>query len=171
MPSYRDPIANPPARRPDGCWPIVQLHIVLDDANGAAGTEFALLLPVLIALLMGIFDYASLAYKTMQVSSAAQAGADYALFNASGGWNATNVQTAVTSATGLTVSATPAPQLEVACVTNGALVVTAASTCPSGATPGAYAVVNAQATFTPIIAWSNYVMPSTIKAQAVVRIQ
>ena len=120
--------------------------------SGAAGVEFALLLPVLVLLLMGMFDYGALAFQTMQVSAAAHAGADYAVRN---GWNPTGVQGAVTHATTLaSVSATPTPALSQGCITNGALVITTGSTCPSGGTPGSYAVVNAQAPFSPLVAWS-----------------
>ena len=137
--------------------------------SGAAGVEFALLLPVLVLLLMGMFDYGALAFQTMQVAAAAHAGADYALHN---GWNLTAVQNAVTGATTLpSVSATPTPALSKGCITSGALVITTGSTCPSGGTPGSFAVVNAQAPFSPLVAWSALALPSTITAQAVVRIQ
>lgn len=140
----------------------------LTDRNGASGVEFALLLPTLVLLLMGVFDYGSLAYQTMQVSAAAHAGAGYALHN---GWNASAIQSAVTSATPLTIVATPAPQLATACITNGAMVATNAASCTGGATPGTYVVVNAQAAFTPMVAWNGLLMPMTITAQATVRIQ
>ncbi len=141
----------------------------LTDRRGTSGTEFALLMPILTVLLMGIFDYGSLAYDSMQVSAAAHAGADYALHN---GWSATGVQTAVTGATTLPqVSATPAPQLTAACIVSGAVVATTGSTCAGGGTPGSYVVVNAQAPFTPLLSWAAFALPSTISAQATVRIQ
>jgi Flp pilus assembly protein TadG len=139
-----------------------------DDRRGAAILEFALMLPVIVALLVGMVDYGALAYQTMQVSAAAHAGAEYVLHY---GWNATAVQTAVTSATSLTVTASPAPQLQTACVTGGAVVVTAGTSCPSGAAAGSYVLVSAQASFSPIIAWSSFAMPSTIAARAMIRIQ
>jgi Flp pilus assembly protein TadG len=137
------------------------------DRGGAASVEFALLLPLLVTLVVGIIDYAQLAYQSMEVAAAAQAGADYALHN---GYNASGIQGAVTAATGLTVTATPAPQLATACVSGGAIVATAASTCASGGAPGSYVTVAAQATFTPILAWASFGMPSTLSAQAMVRI-
>jgi Flp pilus assembly protein TadG len=137
--------------------------------SGAAGVEFALLLPALVLLLMGMFDYGALAYQTMQVAAAAHAGADYALHS---GWNLTAVQSAVTNATTLaSVSATPAPTLSQGCITNGSLVITTGTSCPSGGTPGSYVVINAQAPFSPLVTWSALALPSTITAKAVVRIQ
>ena len=143
------------------------LRNFIQDTRGASAVEFALLLPTLVLLLMGVFDYASLSYDAMEVNAAAHAGADYALRN---GWSASGVQTAVTGATSITVSATPAPTLSSACIVNGALQTTTSSTCPSGGTPGSYAIVNAQASFTPLAIWSSFVMPSTISAQAAVRL-
>jgi Flp pilus assembly protein TadG len=139
------------------------------DRRGAAGVEFALLLPVLTLLLMGMFDYGQLAYQTMQVSAAAHAGADYALRN---GWNLSAVQSAVTNATTLaSVAASPAPTLSKACVISGAIVATAGSSCASGGTPGSYAIIYAQAPFSPLVTWSALSLPTTITAQAAVRIQ
>jgi Flp pilus assembly protein TadG len=160
MPTRNDLRRRPPRQR--------HTRQALADRTGAVGLEFALLLPAMVLLLMGMFDYGSLSYQTMEVTAAAHAGADYALHN---GWNATAVQTAVTSATGLSVTASPAPALSKACVTNNALVVTTGTTCPSGGAPGNYAIVNAQAPFTPLVSWSAFVMPSTISAQAAVRLQ
>jgi len=143
-------------------------HTILTARTGAAGVEFALLLPTLSLLLMGVFDYGALAYQTMQVAAAAHAGADYALRN---GWNQTGVQNAVTGATALTVSASPAPALSKGCISNNALVITTSATCSSGLASGSYVVVNARSPFSPLLAWSGLSFPSTITAQAVVRIQ
>ncbi len=141
---------------------------LLKDRRGASAVEFALLLPPLVALFIGVVDYGALTYQQMEVSAAAHAGADYAYHN---GFNASAIGTAVTSATSLTVSASPAPAQETACVTNGAIVATNGSSCPSGGSPGTYVTVNAQATFTPIVAWASFAFPSTISAQAMVRIR
>jgi len=140
---------------------------LLADRRGTLAIEFALLLPALVLLLMGVFDYASLSYDTMEVNAAAHAGADYALRN---GWNSSGVQTAVTSSTTIAVTATPAPTLSSGCIVNGALQTTTSTTCPSGGTPGSYAIVNAKTSFTPLAIWSSFVMPSTISAQAAVRL-
>lgn len=141
---------------------------VLTDKGGASAVEFAIVLPVLILLLIGMFDYGALAFQTMEVSAAAHAGADYAIHN---GWNSSAIQTAVTSATGLTVTASPAPQLSNGCLSGNTLVFTTGSTCTSGGTPGSYVIVNARTPFSPLVAWSALPLPTTLSAQAVVRIQ
>jgi Flp pilus assembly protein TadG len=137
---------------------------------GAAAVEFALLLPTLVILLMGMFDYGALAYDKMQVSAAAHAGADYAFHN---GFDAGGIQTAVGKATTLATAVkadNPPPQSAAYCVVNGALVKPTGSTCASGGAPGTYVVVNAYTSFSPLVAWSAFVFPSTITAQAMVRI-
>ena len=141
---------------------------LVDDRRGVAGVEFALALPILVLLLVGMFDYGTLAFQTMEVSTAAHAGADYAMHK---GWNASAIQAAVTSATGLPVTASPAPQLSNGCLSGNTVVFTTGSTCTSGGTPGSYVIVNAQTPFSPLVAWSGLPLPTTLSAQAVVRIQ
>ena len=136
--------------------------------GGAAGVEFALLLPALILLLIGAVDVGTVTYQEMQVTAAAHAGAQYALRY---GWNQTAIQTAVTGSTPLTVTATPAPQLIKACVVSGVITIVAGSTCSGGGSPGNYVQVSAQAAVSPLIVWSAIAMPSTLSAQAIVRIQ
>ena len=55
------------------------------DRSGAAAVEFALLMPVLMLLLLGLADFATLASRTLQVEAAARTGANYARRH---GWQA-----------------------------------------------------------------------------------
>lgn len=141
---------------------------LLAHRGGASGVEFALLLPALIVLMIGAVDVGTLTFQEMEVTAAAHAGAQYALRY---GWNQTAIQTAVTGATPLTVTATPAPQLLKACVTGGVVTTVSGSTCSGGGSPGNYVQVNAQAAVSPLIVWSAIAMPSSLSAQAMVRIQ
>jgi Flp pilus assembly protein TadG len=148
---------------------------LLRDRCGATAVEFALLAPVLTVMLLGIVDFGNLAYAQMQVATSAQAGADYALHN---GFNATAIQTAVTSATSRTVTASPAPAQVTGCVTNNVLVTTTGTSCPSGGSPGTYVVVNATSTFTPLVTfktynghrWQAFSLPTSLTAKAAIRI-
>ena len=143
---------------------------LLRHTGGAAGVEFALLLPTLIVLLIGALDVGTLVFEQMQVNAAAHAGALYALRY---GWNLAGVQAAVTGSTGLTVTASPAPQTVKGCIVSGVFTVQSntTTTCTGGGTPGSYVQVNAQAAVSPLIVWSAIVMPTTLTAQAVIRIQ
>jgi hypothetical protein len=66
----------------------------------------------------------------------------------------------------------PVPQsTSNACIVAGKVVAATGSTCPGGGTPGTYVVVHAQAPFSPLVSWAAFAMPSTLSAQATVRIQ
>jgi len=147
--------------------PAVALRACLSDRRGVAAVEFALLAPVLTVLVFGLVDFGTMAYQVMEVEAAAHAGADYAIHS---GWNATAVEAAVQNATSMTINASPLPSQMSACMVSGALVTTTTGTCASGATPGSYVLVSAQATFTPLIAWAAFGLPTSLTAQAMVRI-
>jgi Flp pilus assembly protein TadG len=146
---------------------------LLADRRGASAVELALLLPTLVAFMIGVVDVGALSYEQMQVIGAAHAGALYALHNASGGAcpSTSGVTAAVTGSTGLTVTATPAPACYKGCVSGGAVIAPTGATCTGGGTPYYYVQVNAQASVTPVIAWANLVTPTTLSSVAVVRIQ
>ena len=137
------------------------------DQRGVAAVEFALVAPVLLLLVAGLIDGSRLIVQTMQVKAAAQAGADYARKN---GWNAAGISNAVTSATSITVSATPAPAQATACVSGMTIAAAGGGTCAAGGAPGAFITVSAQAPFAPIMPWPGLSQPTTVAAQAVVRL-
>lgn len=139
------------------------------DRHGAAAVELALLLPILVLMLAGLIDLSRLISQTMQVRAAAQAGADHALRR---GWNAAAVEAAVTRATPLSVTATPAPQSLVGCVSGGAVVAEAGPTCPAGGKPGLFVTVAAQAPFAAILPGPHrLILPETLSASALVRVE
>ena len=80
------------------------LNYLLHHRAGASGVEFALVLPILIALLIGTIDLGAMAWTKMEVQAAARAGANYALANATKGFDAVKIQAAATSATNLAVT-------------------------------------------------------------------
>ena len=146
------------------------IYKVLNNRDGAAGVEFALMLPALVLFVIGIVDVGALTYEQTEVSAAAHAGAQYAIRNGSS-VTTDSIKSAVTGATPFTVRATPAPQQVKACVSGSSLVVTSATTCAGGGAPGTYIQVNAQATYTPLISFGTLSMPTALSAQAMVRTQ
>jgi Flp pilus assembly protein TadG len=155
-----------PSRAPSS----VAWRSCLSDRRGVAAVEFALLAPVVTTLLIGLVDFGQVIYQSMEVQVAAHAGADYAMLN---GWNSSGVTSAVTGATSMTINASPAPALVSACVVNGVITTTTDATCPTGSsqtTPGTYVEVYSQATFTPLIPWSIFGLPTSLAAQAMVRV-
>lgn len=140
--------------------------------SGASAVEFALILPILVALLIGTIDLGRMAWTKMELQTAARAGAAYALVNATKTFDAAKVATAVTSATDLTVTLPAQPSKSYGCPTgvDGASGITTVANnttpCPlNSTTPGTYVTVQASTTYTPI-----WMVPVTISATAKVRI-
>jgi Flp pilus assembly protein TadG len=138
--------------------------------RGSAAVEAALILPVLLLLMTGIFELGFAAYESMQVQSAADAGAQYAARNA---WDAAKISAAVTGATAASgIVATPPPSQFCACPTGGTLATVAcANLCPNGTTPSRYALVSARMTHSTIMSYPGLPEPLVLAAQSIVRIQ
>ncbi|HEY2049947.1 MAG TPA: TadE family protein [Caulobacteraceae bacterium] len=167
--------------------PTVAPAALAADTRGVAALEMTLAMPFMILLLMGVFDFGTYAYDTMQVNAAAAAGAQAAVAAAQNHLACTpsTITSAETSATALKNLATSSGGNGVAVqgpncsysayvlTTNG--VSTLGTTCPPSPSattctgPGAYAVAYAQAPYSPLLSWSGLVLPSTISATATVR--
>jgi Flp pilus assembly protein TadG len=149
--------------------------------RGGAIVEFALVMPFLVGLAVGLFDLGFGLWQSMEVQAAAEAGAQYAALNALNTWNATAIATAVTSATGASgVSATPAPNQVCGCTNSNTFMPVgspAGGSCasfaciPSG-TAGLYASVSAQIPYSPLVAWPWMSRtPTTLTGQAYRRLK
>ncbi len=146
------------------------LSAALRCRKGASAVEFALVAPILVAMLVALGDLGTAVFERMEVASAAQAGAQLA---ATKGWDAASIENAVTSASGLaTITATPAPTQSCGCPSGGAITtVQCGSACPDGAPAGTYVTVNAQAQYSTIVSYPGLPNPLTLTGQAVMRIQ
>ncbi len=138
--------------------------------RGAAILEFALVMPFLALLVVGLCDLGFAVYESIEVQAAAEAGAQYAALN---GWNLTAITTAVTSATGASgISATPAPSEIYGCPDGGTLTIVASTVrCPSGSPPGLYASVSAQLQYASVLPYPGLPSPLTLTGQAYRRIK
>lgn len=145
------------------------------ERKATSAIELALVLPLIAGMIIPLTDLGMAAYTKMEVQNAAQAGADYALKNAQAGFNATNIGTAVTSATGLSgVSANPAPSQSCACISGATITDTTAPPCSTGCASGnegVYVTVNAQASYTPLFPYPTIPSAITFNATSTVRIQ
>lgn len=153
--------------------------------DGAAAVEFAIIMPFLVLLTLGIVDYGSLMNMAAGLFGAARAGAEYAGVN----WNnpkvnaSSGTQTQVCTALGLTMSGgacspvTPAASRTCTCVDGTSV------TCPSGngqspclaKVPGdprvlSYVSVSATETYSAWLA-SSFFSFQPFSGQAVVRTQ
>ena len=142
-----------------------------DDRTGIAAIEFAIVIPLLMLLFVGLVDLGIGVYRSMEVKEAAQAGAQYAVVN---GFNASAISTAVTSATRYaSIAASPAPTEFCGCPSNtGVTNAACGSTCSSGYTAGTYVTASAAATYYPSLLYSSLFPKSfALTAQSTVRIK
>lgn len=93
------------------------------EQGGQGLVEFALALPVLLLILLGLADFGRAFYYTTTISNAARAGAEYAAKNAGAGANTTTIgykvcnetgfvsYSATATCPGLSVSVSPSPPI------------------------------------------------------------
>lgn len=134
------------------------------DQSGGAALEMVLLMPLMLAVMAGIFDGARFVIQNQQVKIAADAGAAWAR---SKGWDPSGIAAAMTSATPTVLSSTSA-QLHIRC-TAGDVDRAAGYSCPGGGVAGNFVVLQAQSQYTPAVSWGA-LAARTVQGQAVVRV-
>lgn len=147
----------------------------LRDNGGSPAVEFAVVSPVLMAMLLGIADFGMGYWDHMQVEAAAQAGAAYVV---NSGFNATNIENAVASGGPITIQASPAPTEICGCPnTTGGVTATAdtaptcTTKCADGSSAGVYAKINARYSFTPMYPWPGLPDPLALTSTTIIRIK
>ncbi len=142
---------------------------MLLDTRGVSAVEFAIFAPMLILLAIGTTDLGMGFYRRMQVESAAQAGAQYALLH---GFDATAISTAVTSATNFSgIAASPAPSQFCGCPSSaGISAMSCSSICSSGSSPGTYVSVSAQAAYSTLISYPGFASSYSLAATSIARL-
>jgi Flp pilus assembly protein TadG len=140
------------------------------DTRGTAAIEFAILSPILLALLLGAVDLGFGIYAAIQAQSAAEAGALYA---AKHGWNSAGISAAVVNATGATtMAATPAPTLFCGCPSaSGIATIACNATCTGGVQPSEYVQVNSSLARLSILSDPGLGLATTLTGQSTIRIQ
>jgi Flp pilus assembly protein TadG len=142
----------------------------LSDTRGTAAIEFAILSPILLALLLGVVDLGFGLYAAIQAQSAAEAGALYA---AKHGWNSAGISAAVVGATGASgMAASPAPTLFCGCPSaSGIATIVCTSTCTGGVQPGEYVQVNSSLARLSILSDPGLGLATTLTGESTIRIQ
>lgn len=136
---------------------------------GNAAVEFALCSTLLMTMLIPVVDLGMAFYQQMQVQTAAEAGAQYAMAH---GWDSTAISNAITASTPLSVSASPAPAETCGCPNGSAVAAATCSTyCPNGDLAGKYVTASAQLTYSPIVPYSLLGVSTALQGTATVRIQ
>jgi len=165
----------------------------LADSAGTAILEFALAAPILVVLLLNLFDFSVLIWSSMQTENSAQMGAQAAFKTCAGGaipelTNCAGLSAAVTTAaqstslgTGVTV-ASGYPGETFYC-TSGSTLQSVGTSPPSpydcsgatpsdaAATPGDYIVVQVNYSYTPTFPGLSLASAQTLTAKALQRLQ
>jgi Flp pilus assembly protein TadG len=136
--------------------------------GGVAAIEFAIVAPMLLALVIASVELGFATQASIQSQDAAAAGAFYATQK---GWDAAGISAAVlaaTSAPGLT--AAPAPQLYCGCpTTTGIGSTTCGVTCADGVTARQYVKVSASLPRKTVIG-SGFGLPGTVTSTSTARL-
>ena len=140
------------------------------DRRGTAALEFALAMPMLLVFLIGVTELGFALYESMQVQSAAEAGAVYASQHPT---DTAEISAAVVNATSTAgIGATPAPAAFCGCPTAAGIVVSdCTATCTNGDPQSRYIRVSAQLTHVPILDFPGLPNPLVLTGISVVRTQ
>lgn len=116
------------------------------DRRGVAGIEFALIAPLLMALVIGILDLGRATYVKREAHAAAQAGAQYSLI---AGWEPAAIEAAVVASSGL-ASAVVTVERVWACAGTALTFVAEGSSCSGGAA-GTYVRITVDPDYRPLL--------------------
>ncbi|MDB5367197.1 MAG: hypothetical protein JWM77_3124 [Rhodospirillales bacterium] len=146
------------------------LHRLRAARSGNAAVEFALLVPIVMLLLAGLFDYGMVVRLSTQLNSAARAGVQYAtIYPADANGVQQAAQNSVNDAS-MTVS-TP-----IVFCTCGSSTAARLSTCNGTAICGVgltnrnYVSVQVQRSYTPILPYNGFGTPITMNGAAVLQV-
>jgi Flp pilus assembly protein TadG len=135
--------------------------------EGTALIETALTLPIMLLLLTGAVEFARASYTAIEVSNAANAGAQYGAQSATKAADTTGIQTAaVADAPDITL-ATPTSSISCTCSDGTTPSSCAAGCASSSATLERILTVQTQTTYTPMIHVAGFANSFTLNGVAV----
>jgi Flp pilus assembly protein TadG len=116
------------------------LQAVARSRRGAAAVEFALMIPIISALMLGLVNYGLATFDKMELTSAARAGAQLALLDTT--TSSSDIKQAVVDSTNLSLTTSDVTTSE-ACECADGSSVTCGATCGDGSTNRYYYTVSA----------------------------
>jgi Flp pilus assembly protein TadG len=120
--------------------------------DGLGAVELGLIAPVLLIMLLGVLDFGLAFWEKMEIGSAADAGAQWAMSNSFDQNTVTNIVQSATNLSGVVVD--PAPATRCGCATSTAVsFYDCSATCPAGTTANTYIVVNARICYSTLFPW------------------
>ncbi|HKJ62583.1 MAG TPA: TadE/TadG family type IV pilus assembly protein [Hyphomicrobiales bacterium] len=138
------------------------------DERATGAIEFGLFGPLLIILLVGVFEIGFAMYGAMKVNNATEAGLIYASKN---GWDQAGIANAVESSSSASkIQASPAPTQFCGCPSSsGVNTVSCNATCSGGDPPGEYIRIEATLDRTTLFSNTGLTLPDKLTAQAILR--
>jgi Flp pilus assembly protein TadG len=135
---------------------ILRARRISEDERGVTAVEFAMIAPILIAMMISIVDLGLGLYTDTQLANAAQAGAAYAMQKGYDSSTMTTVAQSSTRLTGVTVNVSQYCGCPSA---NGVVSATCGSSCGDGLTAGTYAQVAATKDYSTLLSYPG--LPAT----------
>ena len=118
--------------------------------DGLGAIEFGFVAPVLLTLLLGVLDFGMAFWQEMEISNAADAGAQWGMGNTYDATSISSVAASATNLSGISVSSSN----PCGCATSsGVSIYSCSATCPDSTTPQPYIVVNAHICYATLFRW------------------
>jgi Flp pilus assembly protein TadG len=126
---------------------MTKIQKALRSNRGAAAVEFALLVPVLATVFIGLANYGLATFERMELESAARAGAQMALIDTS---STSTIQQVVVDSTNADIATTDVTVTE-SCKCADGTTVTCGNTCGDGSTNQYYMTITATESYTLLL--------------------
>ncbi len=118
--------------------------------DGLGAIEFGFVAPVLLTMLLGILDYGMAFWQEIEISNAADAGAQWAMQNTYNASSISSVAAAATNLSGISVSSSN----PCGCASStGVTMYSCTATCPDNTAPQPYIVVNTSMCYSTLFRW------------------
>jgi len=130
--------------------------------RGAAAVEFALIIPAILAALLGIVNYGLAMYDKMELVGAARAGAQQAIFDRT---DTTAIKTAVVNSTNLGITTADVTTTESYLCADGTVVALATDTCVNSDPMQYYMTITANYTHTLLLLGTTMNLSGSVKVR------
>src|SRR4051812_39757051 len=150
-----------------GCT-VANIAYLRRDVAGVTAVEFALIVPIMLLMFVGIADLGIGIFTDMEVQNAAQYGTEYALLK---GYDSSAIVNAVQGSTSL-AHATVSPSQFCGCPSaSGVTTSSCGSTCTDGTKAGTFAQVSVSNTYATLIHYPGFPASFQLTGQSTARLQ
>lgn len=127
-------------------YPLRMISRAWNSRRAAAAVEFAILMPILTAIIIGLINWGLVMLEKMSLTSAARAGAQYALFDNS---DTDSIKQAVVDSTNLSITTS---NVTTSCTCGDGSSTTCGVTCPgTGSDADQFMTINVSESYTLLL--------------------